>query len=187
VFTGRYLGTFGRFGCFSLSFHKLITTGQGGIIVSHTKEDYETIERWKDHGSIGEWFDKHDYFGFNFCYTDLQAVVGLSQLKSVKKRIQKKRNIFKWYFDVEPEPGYVPWFMEYYAENKEKCIAYLKKHGIMSRSFYPPIHSQKIYQNAYCPVTEVKSERGLWLPSSLTLTKDQVIYIKEVLKKYESL
>lgn len=182
-----YLGTYGRFGCFSLSFHKLITTGQGGIIVSHIRKDYETIERWKDHGSIGEWMDRHDYFGFNFCFTDLQSVVGIEQLKTVKERQEKKRQIYKWYFDEEPEKGYVPWFMEYYVKDKKKAIKYFRDNGIITRSFYPPIHTQKIYQNAHCPVTEEISAHGIWLPSSLTLTKEQVIKVKEVLKKYENL
>jgi perosamine synthetase len=131
--------------------------------------------------------DRHDYFGFNFCFTDLQSVVGMAQLESIEERKQKKRDIYKWYFDQEPEEGYVPWFMEYYIDSKSGLLKYLKENGIIARSFYPPIHTQKIYQNAYCPVAEEISGKGIWLPSSLTLTKEQVIKVKEVLKQYENL
>jgi perosamine synthetase len=185
-FTGDKLGTLSRFGCFSFSFHKLITTGQGGMIISHTDKDYRAIERWKDHGCIGEWRDTHDYFGFNFAYTDLQAVVGIAQLETVNERIEKKRNIHRWYFDKEPDPGYVPWFMEYYTEKRDDFIDYMGKQDITVRAFYPPIHTQKIYQDAYCPVAEEISKKGVWLPSSLTLTKKQVYTVKEAIKEYEN-
>ena len=55
-YNGKYLGTFGRFGCFSLSFHKIITTGQGGFVVSHNRKDYETIERLKKSRETSWWW-----------------------------------------------------------------------------------------------------------------------------------
>lgn len=185
-FQGKYLGTFGRFGCFSLGFHKIITTGQGGFIVSHTEKDYEEIEKLKDFGRVHGGHDRHDFMGFNFKFTDLQAVIGIEQLKTMEWRMKKKRQLYKWYFDEEAPVGYVPWFIEYIGFDRDEIYEKLMSKGIGCRRMYPPIHRQKIYKNAYpwdyFSNTENISEMILWLPSSLSLTKKQVYYIR---RQYE--
>ena len=188
-YKGKYLGTFGRFGCFSLGFHKIITTGQGGFIVTHTKEDYETIERLKDFGRLEGGSDIHDYLGFNFKFTDLQAVIGIEQLKTIKWRMEKKRKLYGWYFGAEPPIGYVPWFIEEYSYfDRDGLKRHLKKIGIETRVMYPPIHTQKIYKvgKPNFPTSEFISDFVLWLPSSLSLTKKQVeIIVRETGEFYE--
>lgn len=179
---GKYLGTFGRFGCFSLGFHKIITTGQGGFVVSHTKEDYEAIERLKDFGRVKGGSDIHDYMGFNFKFTDLQAVIGIEQLKTIEWRMGKKRQLYEWYFDEGAPEGYVPWFIEYVGFDRNKIYNKLMKKGIGCRKMYPPIHTQKIYESGDFPFAENISEMVLWLPSSLSLTKKQVQMIR---REYE--
>lgn len=170
----QYLGTFGRFGCFSLGFHKIITTGQGGFIVSHTKKDYEAIERLKDFGRLKGGNDVHDYFGLNFKFTDLQAVFGLEQLKTIEWRIQKKRQLYKWYHDFSVAPGYTPWFIEYLGDAKKTKIK-LAKLGIESRQMYPPLNTQKsINIKGDFPYSHTISKQVLWLPSSLDLTRWEV-------------
>jgi perosamine synthetase len=181
-YKGKYLGTFGRFGCFSLGFHKIITTGQGGFIVTHTKEDYESIERLKDFGRVKGGNDIHDYMGFNFKFTDLQAVIGIEQLKTIEWRMKKKRQLYKWYFDEEAEEGYVPWFIEYIGFDRDEVYKKLMSKQIGCRKMYPPIHSQKIYTNGDFSNAENISEMVLWLPSSLSLTKKQVQLIR---REYE--
>lgn len=179
---GQYLGTFGRFGCFSLGFHKIITTGQGGFIVTHNKKDYESIERLKDFGRVKGGSDIHDYLGFNFKFTDLQAVIGIEQLKTIEWRMEKKRQLYKWYFDEEAEEGYVPWFIEYIGFDRDEVYEKLMSKKIGCRKMYPPIHSQKIYENGNFPNAENISEMVLWVPSSLSLTKKQVDMIR---REYE--
>lgn len=172
---GKYLGTFGRFGCFSLSYHKIITTGNGGFVVTHTKKDYETIERLKDFGRLKGGKDYHPYLGFNFKFTDLQAVIGMEQLKTIEWRMKKKRQIWKWYFGAQLRKGHIPWFIETFKKPK--------KGNFETRPFYPPIHSQPNYfgEDEDFPVATEISKKGLWLPSSLTLTKKDVDYIKRYL------
>lgn len=177
---GKFLGTFSRFGCFSLSFHKIITTGQGGFIVSHNRKDYETIEKLKDFGRLKGGNDIHDTFGLNFKFTDLQAVIGLEQLKTIEWRMKKKRQIFKWYYGYEAQEGYVPWFIEVINEDTESIQAELKAAGIESRVMYPPLHTQKSVMLGSLagydvfPSASVYSQTTLWLPSSLNLTKEEV-------------
>ena len=175
----KYLGTFGKFGCFSLGFHKIITTGQGGFIVTHTKKDYQTIERLKDFGRLKGGNDIHDYLGFNFKFTDLQAVIGIEQLKTIGWRINKKRQIYRWYHGVEAPEGSVPWFIEYYGSDRDKVYVKLMKKGIGCRKMYPPIHTQKIYKNGSFPWAQDAANNILWLPSSLSLTYKKVDYIKK--------
>lgn len=181
-YKNKYLGTFGQFGCFSLGFHKIITTGQGGFVVSHTKKDYEAIERLKDFGRIKGGSDVHDYLGFNFKFTDLQAVIGIEQLETIDWRMEKKRQLYQWYFDEEASEGYVPWFIEYVGFDRNKIYDHLMKKGIGCRKMYLPIHTQKIYSNGDFPNAENISEMVLWLPSSLSLMKKQVQIIR---REYE--
>lgn len=183
---GKYLGTFGRFGCFSLGFHKIITTGQGGFIVTHNKKDYQAIERLKDFGRVKGGSDVHDHMGFNFKFTDLQATIGIEQLKTIKWRMKKKRQLYKWYFDQEAEEGYVPWFIEFvYVIGRDQAYDYFTKKGIGCRKMYPPIHTQKIYKDPKLYImAESISNTTLWVPSSLSLTKSQVGYIR---REYENI
>lgn len=174
---GQYLGTFGRFGCFSLGFHKIITTGQGGFIVTHTKEDYEAIERLKDFGRVQGGNDIHDYVGYNFKFTDLQAVIGIEQLKTIKQRMAKKRKLYEWYHGVVPPKGYVPWFIEISFENRDEVAIKMRRKGIETRPMYPAIHTQKIYRGKGFPMATAVADSVLWMPSSLNLTKKTVEYI----------
>ncbi len=180
--SGAYLGTFGRFGCFSLGFHKIITTGQGGFIVSKTRRDYEAIERLKDFGRLKGGNDIHDYMGFNFKFTDLQAVIGIEQLKTIKWRMDKKRQLYKWYWGKEVDKEYIPWFIDFMSNNNDKLYWKFKNAGIETRKMYPAIHTQKIYkQDGRFPNSIDFAKRILWLPSSLNMTEEQVNKVKEQL------
>lgn len=178
----KYLGSFSRFAAFSLGFHKIITTGQGGFVVSHTKKDYETVEKLKDFGRLEGGNDIHDTLGFNFKFTDVQAVIGLEQMKSIEWRIEKKRQIFEWYWDYKLETGYVPWFIELMTDRRDEVYNALKDKGIATRKMYPPVHTQKMYRknSKQYPIATRVSRRGLWLPSSLSLRKRDVKFIRRI-------
>ena len=95
-----FLGTLGDVGCFSLSPNKIISTGQGGIIVTNKKNIYENIKKLKDQGRLSRGSggdDVHDFEGYNFKFNDISAVIGLDQLKLIKKRKQKQIETFKFY------------------------------------------------------------------------------------------
>src|SRR3984893_13883627 len=80
---GRHLGTFGQAGCFSFSPNKVITTGQGGVIVTNEEAIFHRLRELKDQGRPVRGTggaDTHDRIGFNFKLTNLQAAVGLGQL-----------------------------------------------------------------------------------------------------------
>ena len=94
----KHIGTFGDFGCFSFGAPKMITTGQGGAIVTNSKIFYNRLLELKDQGRRQRGTggnDLHPVLGFNFKYTNLQAAVGLAQLKKLSSRLKKfKRRDF---------------------------------------------------------------------------------------------
>jgi perosamine synthetase len=91
-------GTIGEIGVYSLSPHKIITTGQGGIVVTNDFMLYERIKRLKDFGRCYSEDDETVHFGINSKFTDFQAVIGIEQIKRIKQRISRKCEIYDRYF-----------------------------------------------------------------------------------------
>lgn len=196
----KFLGTFGNIGVFSFTPHKIITTGQGGAIVTNDKEIYDKVKGLKDFSRIKPGVDVHTGIGFNFKFTDLQSVVGIEQLRIIDYRIKRKKEMYKMYMDalskiefVELLPidlrQVVPWFVDIILKvPRDKFIAYLKENGIGSRPFYPPIHSQKPYQDCKGNFTVTSNEvpKGLWLPSSIGLKNEEIKQIVNVIQKFSS-
>jgi len=196
----KFLGTFGDVGIFSFTPHKIITTGQGGVAVTNRKEIHARLKRLKDYCRLSPGVDVHTGIGFNFKFTDLQAVVGIEQLKTIGYRIKRKKEIYRKCQEelsgiefIEALPTdleqTVPWFIDILLKNvsRDAFIAHLKEYGIGSRRFYPPIHSQESYSD--CGAFDVVSEivrRGVWLPSSIGLSANEIGYIVDVIKKFSN-
>nr|CRH08227.1 Putative pyridoxal dependent aminotransferase, DegT/DnrJ/EryC1/StrS types.Putative glutamine--scyllo-inositol transaminase. Putative UDP-4-amino-4-deoxy-L-arabinose--oxoglutarate aminotransferase [Candidatus Magnetococcus massalia] len=106
----RYLGTFGRLGCFSLGLAKMLPTGQGGVIVCHDRADYETLCALRNQGQRGGNLGDQIYMlGGNFKFTDMQAAMGLAQLPIIPRRIEHQLALQKVYEDGLCElPGMQP-------------------------------------------------------------------------------
>lgn len=183
---GRHLGTFGHIGSFSFSAPKIITTGQGGALVTDDEAFYKQILLVRDFGRPVGGVDHHEIVGYNFKFTDLQAVIGVEQMKKLPWRVTRKREMFRLYRDqladtkdVEFLPTDLsettPWFMDVLVPDPPALREHLKEHGIGSRPFYPAIHSQPAYglQGSY-PHSEYAANHGLWLPSSSFLTDGQL-------------
>lgn len=179
---GKYFGTFGEAGIYSFSVPKIINCGQGGAIVTDDIEIYNKIEKLKDFGRVKAGVDLHDCIGYNFKYTDLQSVIGLSQLKNITRKIQRKKEIYNTYskyLNIRTD-DFIKWFVDIQCEDKLKLQSFLKEFNIGSRVFYPPIHSQVAYnQLGSYPLTEYISKHGLWLPSSFDISNDDIKYISE--------
>lgn len=185
---GEYLGTFGDIGCFSLSPHKIISTGQGGFIATNRTDLYDKFRSLKDFGRLSGGIDIHPEFGVNGKFTDFQAVIGIEQLKRIDKLIAKKKIIFETYksyledsFEfIETSWEVTPWFVDIYMDNPKRMKDHLISYGIQTRLMYPPCHSQPCYgEELSLPMTEYYSGRGLWLPSSPSLKEKE---IKEICK-----
>jgi len=195
----KHLGTFGQIGIFSFSVPKIITTGQGGALVTDSKKLYQKIKRLKDFGRDKGGADIYNHWGWNFKFTDIQAVIGIEQLKKIKGRIKKKKGIYRLYQktlsdlkEIEFIPTDLtqttPWFVDIYVSNPDRMMTYLSKQGIGSRRIYPPVSSQKIYRQAFkkdkFPVSKKYASRGLWLPSSVKLTDTEIKTVTKAIHSY---
>ncbi len=195
-YQGKHLGRYGQIGSFSFSAPKIISTGQGGALTTDSEELYQRLKKLKDFGRDKGGNDIHDSLGYNFKFTDIQAIVGIEQMKKLPERINRKKQIYQLYVselsalsqlefiptDLEET---APWFIDIFVADPDKLSAFLKEKNIGTRRIYPPINTQKAYQySGSFPVTENYSRRGLWLPSATKLTDEQIKYICDQIKAY---
>ena len=181
---GRHLGTIGDCGCLSFSSQKIVTTGQGGAVITDDAALFERMGLLRDFGRREGGSDHYLSVGWNLKFTDLQAVIGVSQMRRILQIVERKRAIFARYREqlagvsgVEfPETdlsNVTPWFVDVLLRDvaaKSALMAHLKSHGIGSRPFYPPLHAEPAFNFAgRFPHAEAVSAGGLWLPSSLRL------------------
>jgi len=203
---GKHTGCYSNVGIFSFSTPKIITTGQGGMLVTDDKELYEKFKMIKDFGrdidkkhQMENAFD-HIEMGYNFKFTEFQAAVGIAQMKKLPGRIEHNKNMFKTYrenlsgisdiefVDIDLKTS-VPWFADILLSNekiRQELIEHLNKFGIGTRKFYPPVHKLLPYQNIEGDfgVSNEISKRGLWLPSSSFLTDENINRICDTIKNF---
>lgn len=195
-YNGKHLGRYGNIGSFSFSAPKIISTGQGGALITDNEELAQKIKRLKDFGRERSGCDIHDSIGYNFKFTDIQAVVGIEQMKKLEGRIKRKKEIYNLY--VEELRGLdqiefiktdltqtAPWFVDIYVDEPDKLSMFLKERNIGTRRIYPALNSQKAYNvKGNYSVSQKYSNRGLWLPSSCKLTDEQITYICRNIKEF---
>lgn len=189
---GKHFGTFGRVGCFSLSTPKIISTGQGGFVVTDDDALANKISMIKNFGRKCGGIDVFDTFGLNLKFTDIQAVIGIEQMKKLPERVLQMRDLYRQYYTalqgtniymVAPEEDYLPWFVDIYTERRDELAAFLKAHNIQTRPTYPEIHKTPMYlSNTEYSVTSYVSQNGLFLPSHTLVTKEEVQYICRLIR-----
>ena len=183
---GRHIGTAGLVGSFSFSAPKIISTGQGGALVTNDDAVAAKIRKLKDFGRSKGGNDIHDSFGLNFKFTELQACVGIEQMKKLPSRVIRKKEIWARYESNLRDCTGIrmfdhnlhftsPWFIDCVAENRDELMASLQSASIGTRVMYPPINKQGAYQVGGChEVSEMIGFSGLWLPSMVQLTDSQI-------------
>ena len=195
---GIHQGRKGIAGSFSFSAPKIISTGQGGAIITDDDELAYNISRLKDFGRSGGGNDVHEMIGFNFKFTDIQAVIGIVQMGKLDWRVNRMKDIYARYrknllnvnevqFFNQDIKNTTPWFIDIKAKKRDDLMTYLKLNKIGSRIMYPPINKQQAYnlEGEHIVSNEI-GVLGLWLPSSSKLTNDQIDYICEfIIKFYE--
>ena len=198
-YNGQHIGRFGKIGSFSFSSPKIITTGQGGALITDDEELNDKIKKIRDFGRESGGSDHYLIKGWNYKFTDIQAVVGIEQMKKLPDRVVRKKEMGKLYDSLLSDiPGVeliktnyddtAPWFFDILCENREELVDFLKNKGIGTRLFYPALHSEPAYgyNDLSFPVTEEISAKGLWLPSSVKLTDEQIEYICTSIKEFYS-
>ena len=149
------------------SFHpvKMITTGEGGAITTNNKKLNEKIELLRSHGiakdatkfdnqSDGDWYYEQQALGFNYRLTDIQAALGISQLKRLDSFVARRREIVKQYFDKldnsvlpyqHPDANSSWHLFVIQTEDRKATYKQLKTQGIMTQVHYIPVTSQPFY------------------------------------------
>jgi len=198
---GRCLGTFGKAGCLSFSPNKIITTGQGGVILTNDDQLHVRLRELKDQGRPVRGTggaDIHNSVGYNFKLTNLQAAIGLGQLKLLEDRLKKMKEIYALYqkhlgdvkevslFKFDIEGGESPQWIDAVVEDRDGLDEFLRKKGIYCRKYWYPLHTQKPYKQSdgNFPVSSQLSEKALWLPSAFTLTEENIKYVCTQVKSY---
>lgn len=186
-YRGKHLGRYGIIGSFSFSAPKIITTGQGGALITDNPVLFEKIKRIRDFGRDEGGSDHYLIKGWNFKFTDIQAVIGIEQMKKLPKRIKKKKLLGTKYenelsgikgvelirTDLEQTS---PWFFDILCENRDELMTYLRSKGVGTRPFYPALHLEPAYgyKALSFPVAETVAQKGLWLPSSIDLSDENI-------------
>ena len=193
---GRALGTIGIAGCLSFSPNKSITTGQGGIVLTDDDDLAGRVRSLKDQGrpvrgTGGD--DVHPTVGFNFKFTNLQAAIGLAQLRVLDERLERQRRIYSIYAKAlanvpgirlpgfELARGETPLWTDAVVDRRDDLDRWLGERAMGCRRFWFPIHTQAPYRrdDAEFPIATRVAPRALWLPSAFTLTDDDVATVCE--------
>jgi len=196
-FKGKPVGGFGEVGCLSFYADKTMTTGEGGMVLTDDDKLAEKCLILKHQGRTGRGFYFHEHIGYNFRLTDLQAAVGLAQLTKLPTIIERKKRNEKLYKDlladvkgvkfpyIDPRGFNVPFRINILVDNPTGLSDFLNKEGIGSRQFFYPLHLQPCYNIKGDFPNSIKAyETGLSLPSSVTLTQEQIEYVCQKIREY---
>jgi len=202
---GRKVGSFGDMGCFSFYANKIITTGEGGMVVTN---DAQLADRLRSLRNLG--FTKprlrHEVLAYNFRMTGYQAAMGVAQLQKIDQIINNKRRVAHTYSRyLNDVPGLqLPVEMEWawnvywmyaltvkpeFGITRDQLAAALAEAGIETRTFFCPMNQQPCLQkipgfpSTKLPVADEIWETGLYLPSTHTLTDEQIEYIAHVIQR----
>lgn len=205
-FKNKNLGNYADIGGYSFYGNKIMTTGEGGAIVTNKKKIRNKLYEFKNHGRKKKGTFVHDSIGYNFMFTDLQAAIGIAQLKKLKKIIKKKEKIYKKYKEglkningiqfpkIQRYCSPVHWFTNVKCLEKKKLKNYLIKKNIQTRDFFLPLHMQPCYKNNDKIIKKVnlKSTKKVFdnhlsLPSAYQISDKEINrVIKSIQSFYEN-
>ena len=194
---GMKAGTIGDAGTFSFFGNKIITTGEGGMVVTNNDEMAAKMRLFKGQGMDPErryWFLMT---GYNYRMTNIEAAIGLAQLENIDDHIAARRRVVGWYREfledmdeyltlqkVTPGARSVWWMFSVLLTEKavisrDALMRALAEDGIETRPLFYPMHVMPAFydNHAACPVAEDVAARGLNLPTHALLTQEDVEYI----------
>jgi len=194
---GKTVGSFGNISTFSFFGNKIISTGEGGMVVTNDSVLYQKVCQLKGQGvdpNRQYWFP---IMGYNYRMTNIQAAIGLAQMEKVDWHLAQRRRVatsYKKYLGeydslrLQPElPGYVNsyWMncilLDESVLQRDMVIRQLGEYGIETRPFFHPMHFLPMYKHLCIgrnfPIADQVSAQGINLPSSANLTEDDICFI----------
>jgi len=199
-FKGKNVGTFGDISVFSFFGNKTITTGEGGMIVTHNETLFEKAYHYKMHGLAKYREYWHDTLGYNYRMTNICAAIGLAQLEHAGEKIAAKRKLAENYmlrlegapveFHKETEHVFHTYWMNSILTEtpiiREQLREHLKTKGIETRPTFYPVHTMPMFSHKYMklPVAEILGHNGINLPSWPALKDEDIDFICDGIKEF---
>jgi perosamine synthetase len=205
-YKGRKCGGLGDISCFSFYANKIITTGEGGMVLTNNETFAEKARSLRNLCFRQDRRFYHTELGHNFRLTNIQAAIGLAQLERIDELVQKKRWIGQTYNErLKTVPGLIlpveePWAKNVYwmygvvLEEKigmdaAEFASRLREHDIDTRPFFLGMHEQPVFYNRNLfvseryPVAERIARQGLYLPSGIAMTGSQLDQVCEAVRR----
>mgnify|MGYP001377385937 CR=1 FL=1 len=195
-YKGKKCGGFGDISCFSFFANKIITTGEGGMILTDSDELAEKLQSYRNLCFQSKQRFLHEEIGHNFRFTNIQAALGLAQLERIEKFVERKREMAQMYnkglaslpVQLPVEKSWaknVYWMYGLVIDEKtgitaKELAVRLKEKEIETRPFFLGMHEQPVFrkaglfEGASFPITERISRYGLYLPSGQAITDNQI-------------
>ena len=207
---GKNIGTFGDLNILSFCQNKIITTGEGGAIVTDSDEIYEKINLIRSHGRFeggADYFSSAGLFdyvelGFNWRMSNLTATLGITQIEKADKIIELRQKNVEYLTtrlleetdeitvpEVPKGYNHVYQLFSIFANRRDELIDYLGDNGVSSKIYFHPVHQSEFYKNKLgydvdLPVTESVFEKTITLPMFPSLTTEQMDYVAETVGKF---
>jgi len=201
------VGTFGESAVFAFYPNKQMTTGEGGMVVTNSKQTYRLINSLRNQGRSDnmQWLD-HQRLGYNYRMNEISAAIGITQLKKLDYMISERRkiaNLYSKYLKEYAELIQTPhthelnnhsWFVYVvkiknikFESIRDKIMLAMDKEGIATKPYLPAIHLFSFYRNKFgykkgdFPITEEVSRSSIALPFYIGLKKNDIYYIVKTL------
>lgn len=202
-YKGKKCGSFGDISIMSFYPNKHVTTGEGGMVLTDNERMYERCNSFRNLCHKPGFRFVHEELGYNYRMSNIQAAVGVAQLEKIEEHLQKKQEMGKLYQEIfrNNEKFQKPLEKTSYAQNvywvfglvmdksdkrsAHEVIEQLAKEGIGCRPFFYPMNLQPalkklgLFEGESYPVAEWLYEKGFYVPSGLSLTEEQMLYIGE--------
>jgi len=207
----RKTGTYGDLSILSFAGNKVLTTGEGGAIITNSKQIYEKLKLIRSHGRQinSNYFQTNETpnyvsLGYNWRMSSMTAALGISQLKKIEKLISKRRKNANYLSSKLKKHSEIILPSDYKNHKnvfqlysiritgknlRNNLMKFLKKQGIMSKIFFEPahltkFHSKNINKKISLPVTEKISQQILTLPMYPGLTKNEMNFICDSIDEF---
>ncbi|MBU2896877.1 DegT/DnrJ/EryC1/StrS family aminotransferase [Vibrio hepatarius] len=204
-YRGKKCGSFGDISTFSFYPNKLITTGEGGMVLTN---DIILDERARKIRNLcfGQERFIHDEIGYNYRMTNLQAAVGVAQLEKIERTITRKREIGRLYNEALsdiasihlpiPKTEYcenIYWVYPILLKDDEYRVSdimnMLQSKGIGTRPFFYPMHQQPVFNEmglfkaVSLPNSEAIYKKGFYIPSGIALQNEEIEYVSDAIRE----
>lgn len=208
-YKGKKVGSLSDVATFSFYANKIITTGEGGMLVTNNKTIYDKAVLMKNlaHTPGKRFF--HEQIGYNYRMTNMQAALGLAHLEEIDHYLQKKITMAETYHSLlktnpflnlpslNADVKNVFWMYNITVKdnsplNRDQLMEKLLEKGVDTRTYFYPLHTQPVLKQylrsstATYPNSSKLSDSGFYLPSGLAITTEQIQYVAEAIQNIYS-